>query len=298
MRRLRARSLLQRSAHTWPIDLDAARRPACFSGWPEGKGFAFVLTHDVESPKGLKNVSKIIEVEKSLGFRSCFNFVAGDYQVPSTLISAMIEDGFEVGVHGLHHDHKMFLSESTFRHYANHINEYLKTWNSVGFRAPAMFHNLSWFHYLNIRYDSSTFDTDPFEPQPDSLRTIFPLVIYSKGNTEGYVELPYTLPQDHTLFVVLQESTTNIWKQKLDWIVQNEGMALLNVHPDFLAMGGRQLAGEYRQELYWEFLNCVRDRYKDRYWNALPKEIADFWIKICAISGFTSHDQRRSMMVE
>jgi len=37
-----------------------------------------------------------------------------------------------------------------------------------------MFHNLKWIHDLNISYDASTFDTDPFEPQHDRAGTIFP----------------------------------------------------------------------------------------------------------------------------
>jgi hypothetical protein len=31
-----------------------------------------------------------------------------------------------------------------------------------------------WLHQLNIEYDLSTFDTDPFEPQPEGRHTIFP----------------------------------------------------------------------------------------------------------------------------
>ena len=69
-------------------------------------------------------------------------------------------------------------------------------------------------------------DTDPFEPQPDGRHTIFPFwVPRPNGNgsavpasSEGYVELPYTLPQDSTLFVVLRETTPEIWMRKLDWI--------------------------------------------------------------------------------
>ena len=40
-----------------------------------------------------------------------------------------------------------------------------------------MFHNLSWYHDLEIAHVSSTFDTDPFEPQPDAAGTIFPFWI-------------------------------------------------------------------------------------------------------------------------
>ena len=56
-------------------------------------------------------------------------------------------------------------------------------------------------------------------------------------NGGGYVELPYTLPQDSTMFLVLQEKSTDIWKQKLDWLVQRGGMALVNVHPDYVGFG-------------------------------------------------------------
>jgi len=57
-----------------------------------------------------------------------------------------------------------------------------------------MYHDLRLLHYLNIEYDASTFDTDPFEPQPDGLGTIFPRWIYDQENQKGFVELPYTLP--------------------------------------------------------------------------------------------------------
>jgi len=34
-----------------------------------------------------------------------------------------------------------------------------------GFSLPSMHHNLEWIGELDIEYDASTFDTDPFEPQ-------------------------------------------------------------------------------------------------------------------------------------
>ena len=59
---------------------------------------------------------------------------------------------------------------------ASIINAYLKEWGAVGFRSPAMHHNLEWLQDLDIEYDASTFDTDPFEPQPDGVGTIFPFL--------------------------------------------------------------------------------------------------------------------------
>ena len=135
-------------------------------------------------------------------------------------------DGFEVGVHGLNHDGKLYSSKAEFDRRAKRINRYLKEWNAVGFRSPAMHHNLEWLKALNIEYDASTFDTDPFEPQPDGVGTIFPFWVARDDGT-GYVELPYTLPQDFTLFVLMKERTIDIWKKKLDWIAEKGGMALI-----------------------------------------------------------------------
>jgi hypothetical protein len=49
---------------------------------------------------------------------------------------------------------------------------------------------------LPFEYDSSYPDTDPFEPQPGGCCSWLP---YFNG---PLVELPITLPQDHTLFVI------------------------------------------------------------------------------------------------
>ena len=49
------------------------------------------------------------------------------------------------------------------------------------------------------------------------------------GNGKGYVELPYTLPQDSTLFLHLREPTEAIWRRKLDWLAEKGGMVLVNV---------------------------------------------------------------------
>ena len=114
------------------------------------------------------------DIEKELGFRSSFNFVPERYQVSSEIRDRLTSDGFEVGVHGLYHDGKLYKSRKIFRERSAQINQYMEEWKAVGFRSPAMHHNLDWLHDLNIEYDASTFDTDPFEPQSDGVRTIFP----------------------------------------------------------------------------------------------------------------------------
>ena len=123
-----------------------------------------------------------------------------------------------------------------------------------------MHHNLDWFHSLDIEYDSSTFDTDPFEPQPDGVGTIFPFWVPPQNGTgKGYVEMPYTLPQDFTLFVILQQESIDLWKKKLDWMASNGGMCLLITHPDYMTFNGRpRRFDEYPVEYYREFLQYVK----------------------------------------
>jgi peptidoglycan/xylan/chitin deacetylase (PgdA/CDA1 family) len=295
LRRLRCRHLLKHSADVWPILPSAAKRPAGWDGWPGGKQFAVVLTHDVENTRGVNKVQKLAAIEKALEFRSSFNFVARDYPIPDSLLHSLKAEGFETGIHGLHHNNHLYKSESVFRKTADAINFYLAKHGCVGFRSPSMYHNLDWIHHLNILYDASTFDTDPFEPQPDGVGTIFPFWVPSNNGSGGYVELPYTLAQDFTLFVLLNEKSPAIWKKKLDWIAENGGMVLLNVHPDYMNFQGQASSiDEYPAEYYSELLQYIRSQYSGRYWNALPREVADMCVPECESGKALTHDKRPS----
>ena len=276
LRRFRARGLRHRFRNSWPINEAAGRAPVGWPGWPDGKELAFVLTHDVEGKRGLARCRRLAELEMRLGFRSAFNFVPeGEYVAPEPLRAFLIEHGFEVGVHDLHHDGKLYRSWESFKDDARRINHYLASWGAVGFRSGFMLHNLRWLRELNILYDASTFDTDPFEPQPDGVNTIFPFWVPRTDST-GYVELPYTLPQDSTLFLVLREKATDVWKRKLDWVAAHGGLALVNVHPDYMSFDGRPGSSEYAADLYEDFLADVNNRYRSRCWFALPQDVATY----------------------
>jgi hypothetical protein len=277
LRRMVARWQRKTFQDVWPIDESASRPPTNWPGWPEGKKFAFVLTHDVEGPAGLAKCRQLMQLDKELGFRACFNFIPeGDYAVSRELRTDLIQNGFEVGVHDLRHDGRLYQSRRIFSENAKWINYYLKEWGATGFRSGFMLRNLEWLHELNIQYDTSTFDTDPFEPQPAGVDTIFPFWVQGPDSENGYMELPYTLPQDSTLFLVLREPTPEIWLQKLDWIARQGGMALVNVHPDYLDFGGSATCRTYSVEKYKALLRYVAEKYPGECWHAQPKQIADF----------------------
>lgn len=261
----------------WPIDSSAGDKPAGWNGWPEGKQFALVLIHDVDTQKGHDACRQLIEIEKKMGVRSSFFFVPERYCVSDKLRDWISAQGFSVGVHGLNHDGSLFSSWNEFKKQSVKINKYLKDWGARGFSSPSMHHNLAWTPELKIDYDISTFDTDPFEPQPDGVKTIFPFVVEDASTGRAFVELPYTLPQDFTLYVLMKEKDITIWKSKLDWIAEKGGMALVNSHPDYMNFGNGKLgAEEYPSTFYRDFLEYLKNRYKDRYWHVLPNQITEF----------------------
>ena len=281
MRRWLAQWKRPRVQNIWPILPGSEIPPAGWTGWPENKRFAFVLTHDVEGSRGIERSVPLMQLEKQAGFRSSFNFVPeGTSPVPREVREQLESNGFEVGVHDLKHDGFLYRSRKSFQSNAERINGYLKEWNASGFRSGFMLHNLRWAEDLNVLYDASTFDTDPFEPQPDGVGTIFPFWVPGE-NGRGFVELPYTLIQDFNLFIVLQEQTIDIWKQKLDWIAAHGGMALLIVHPDYVNLsGGAPSAHEFPAARYREFLEYVKSKYAGQYWQALPREVAGYVAKM------------------
>jgi hypothetical protein len=291
--------LRRHTTDVWPIMPGSERPPEGWPGWPEGKKFAFVLTHDVESKGGLGKCRSLMQLELELGFRSSFNFIPeGSYRVPVELREELTAYGFEVGIHDLKHDGRLFSSHRGFKRRAVRINNYAREWGASGFRSGFMLRNLDWLHDLDVQYDASTFDTDPFEPQPDGGHTIFPFWVPRPNNdsvndqqssintsSRGYVELPYTLPQDSTLFLLLCEKTIDIWRRKLDWIAAHGGMALVDTHPDYMALdGSSRKTGEYPIELYKELLEYIRSRYSGEYWPALPREVAAHLLESAALS--------------
>ena len=262
---------------TWPIEhryvdflWEILRQILVLSGsnellikdfWP-GQSLAFVLTHDIETAAGQAFVEVVADLEESLGFRSLFNFVPERYKVNHKLMDNLRQRGFEVGVHGLKHDGRLFDSKPAFMEKANRINGYLKEWNAVGFRAELTHRQPEWMQALEIEYDLSFFDTDPFEPIPGGTMSIWPFFL---GH---FVELPYTLVQDYTLTSVLGEKSPQVWLEKVDYIERYHGMALVNTHPDYLK-------SKSTWDVYYEFLKEMKKR--DRYWHALPRDVARWW---------------------
>lgn len=229
--------------------------------WPNGKRWCLVLTHDVEHESGYRSLGELRDLELTHDCRSAWYFVPErDYTVSDGTVAALHGAGFEVGVHGLRHDGRD-LVPSVLSQRLGAIHTWRKRWGAVGFRAPALHRDWELMPTLGFDYDTSSFDTDPYEPQGGGCCTWLPF------ENQGLVELPLTVTMDHTVFEILDEGSA-IWFAKADALRARGGLTMLLTHPDYMSASGRLDA---------------YDRFLDRYaadetvWHALPREVSAWW---------------------
>jgi peptidoglycan/xylan/chitin deacetylase (PgdA/CDA1 family) len=238
--------------------------------WPTPFSWALVLTHDVETKRGYANIERVCQLERRLGYRSSWNLVPErDYEVEDARVSELQSSGWEIGVHGLHHDGRDLASEQVLRERRPQIRKWAERWGASGFRSPATQRDWALMPSLGFDYDSSYPDTDPFEPQGGGCCSWLPFF------NRHLVELPITLPQDHTLFVILGSTDEETWVRKTDVLRAQGAMALIDTHPDYLI-------DEPAGSAYSKFLKIYAD--DDTVWRALPSEVARWWRRRAATS--------------
>ncbi len=242
-------------------NVDAIRFPWF---WPEGARAAIALTHDVESEQGIADALTVAGWEERHGFRSSFNIVSDWYPIDMSCVSALSERGHEIGSHAIHHDRSLFSSRQEFVGQLPLLRESAKRLGAVGFRSPATHRVVDWLSELPFSYDCTMPHSDPYEPIPGGTATIWPFF------HDEVVELPYTAPQDHTLFNLLGHQDSTLWQRQLAEIVRCAGLFQLITHPDTDYLGRPVIAHAYR-----EVLEEISRR--DDVWVALPRDIAEWW---------------------
>jgi hypothetical protein len=282
LQRLYFRDWREREFPHWPVDpsVDALFRAvlaaALKSGevdkvpfvwfWPEGRASCAIMTHDVEMPDGLDFCPHLMDMDESAGIRSSFQIVPEQrYPVPPSLLAVMRSRGFEINVHDLNHDGRLFADQAEFRCRAEKINQYARQFGSKGFRAGIMYRNQDWFEAFDFEYDMSVPNVGHLEAQFGGCCTVMP---YFVGNI---VELPLTTTQDYSLFTVLREYSIDLWKTEIELIRKQHGLMSFCCHPDYLV--------EPRaRQVYEQLLSFIRHLGTDEnVWLALPREVNDWW---------------------
>jgi hypothetical protein len=234
--------------------------------WPEGFSSCAIMTHDVESERGRDFCGRLMDLDESFGIRSAFQVVPEKrYSVLKDFLDSIRTRGFEVNVHDLTHDGRLFAEHEEFLRRAARINHYAREYGAQGFRSGILYRNADWFDAFEFSYDMSLPNVAHLDPQRGGCCSVTPFFI------GRIVELPLTCTQDYTLFQVLDDYSIDLWKKQIALIQENYGLISFIVHPDYLL---KQRA----QDTYKALLEHLgRLRAEDGIWTPLPRDVANWW---------------------
>jgi hypothetical protein len=234
--------------------------------WPEGARSCTIMTHDVETSGGLNYCEKLMDLNDFFGIKASFQIVPEKrYTVSGRLLDEIRNRGFEINVHDLNHDGRLFSDHAEFQHRAKRIKQYKLQFGAKGFRSAVLYRNVDWLDSLDFSYDMSFPNVAHLDPQNGGCCTVLPFFI---GDT---VELPVTTTQDYSLFNVLGDYSTRLWREQISMIRAKHGLMSFIIHPDYII---RKKA----RNVYAELLQHLSElRAKGETWIALPREVAAWW---------------------
>ena len=219
-----------------------------------GKKYCVLLTHDVETRKGLAKARLMKKLEERYDVRSAWFIPSNRYKLDLQTIQDLANDG-EIGSHDTQHDGK--LAALPKQKMVRRTSEAKLALEKItrkpirGFRAPLLQHSTNLIGALresNYVYDSSIPTWEPNHPstmKPHGIETVFPLTM------NGLTEIPITLPQDHQLLYVLDLKPKEVvreWLKAASLIKRLGGLCTFLVHPDYAL-------GSDKMEIYEELLN-------------------------------------------
>ena len=266
----------------WPVDVSVDRlmrsisaqiirsrggRPMPFIWfWPDGAPSCATMTHDVEAEAGRDFCSTLMDLDGEFGIRSSFQVVPESrYKDSLGVVENIRARGFEVNVHDLNHDGRLFRDRQEFLKRAKRINSYARQFHSRGFRSGAMYREQAWYDAFEFSYDMSVPNVAHLEPQRGGCCTVMP---YFVGRI---LELPLTTTQDYSLFHILGDYSTALWTEQMNRISAENGLISFITHPDYLIEGRAR-------RVYRELLTrLVREREAGQLWVAPPAEIDRWW---------------------
>ena len=234
--------------------------------WPQGATACAIMTHDVETNRGVTFCSQLMDIDQEFAIPASFQIVPEErYHVSQEYLESIRQRGFEVNVQDLNHDGNLFRDRRTFEKRAARINAYGREYNATGFRSAVLYRNQAWYESLRFEYDMSVPNVAHLDPQHGGCCTVMP---YFVGKM---LELPVTMTQDYMLFHILNDYSLTLWSRQIETILEHNGLMSFIIHPDYLM-------SQRAQNTYRELLQLLMDLRRDEnVWIALPREVNQWW---------------------
>jgi len=204
----------------------------------EEKGIC-IITHDIESEKGLKRALKLKEIEEKYEIESTWFLLTKEYSLDKEIVKRLSENG-EIALHGDRHEAKFYNLKKDeiverLKKSKEKLEEIIEK-EIVGFRAPLLQYSRKMLEAVSeagFQYDSSAPAWEPLNPltmKQDGIELLNPIKI------NEIMEMPITLVQDHQMLCILKlkpEQAIEHWIKKINGIRKLGGITLLLIHPDY-----------------------------------------------------------------
>jgi peptidoglycan/xylan/chitin deacetylase (PgdA/CDA1 family) len=203
---------------------------------------SFMITHDIDTEKGLERASSLKKIEDDFGISSTWFLVSSQYPISKEIARYLAEGCSEIGSHDTKHDGRLIhlkkqeelvarLSNSRER-----LEEIFEGKEITSFRAPLLQFNSRIISALAKSGYKSDFSLPTWEAVHPSTMQGFGIESASEFELSGIVEHPLTLFQDHQVLEVLGMSTSKavkFWMDQISLIRAYDGDVVLLVHPDY-----------------------------------------------------------------
>lgn len=234
--------------------------------WPDGHKGCALITHDVETEIGRDFCRTLMDIDDSFGIKASFQVIPEErYSVSPDFLEAIRQRGHEVAVHDLNHDGHLYENREQFIERAAKINAYGKQYQTEGFRAGVLYRKQVWYSELKFAYDMSVPNVAHLDPQRGGCCTVMPYFI------GDILEIPVTTIQDYTLFNILGDYSTKIWKEQIRLIKEKFGLMSFIIHPDYVIQ--EQERAVYKQLL--EHIAALRE--EESVWVSTPSKVNQWW---------------------
>jgi hypothetical protein len=234
--------------------------------WPRGAEGCVLMTHDVETMAGRDFCKELLDIDDSFGVKASFQIVPEErYVVSAEFLDSIRSRGCEIAVQDLNHDGRLFDDRQEFLRRVALIHRYAAEYGAKGFRAAVLYRRPEWYGALKFSFDMSMPNVAHLDPQRGGCCTVMPYFI------GDMLELPVTTIQDYSLFYLLNERSTELWKMQTERILEKNGLVSFIVHPDYIT--DRDTRSTYESLL--RYLRALAE--KTPLWFALPSQIDSWW---------------------
>lgn len=234
--------------------------------WPEGHNGCVLMTHDVETEIGRDFCKTLMDIDDSYGVKASYQVIPEErYAVSPDFLELIRQRGHEFAIHDLNHDGHLYKSRDQFIERAAKINAYGRQYRTDGFRAGVLYRKQVWYDELKFAYDMSVPNVAHLDPQRGGCCTVMPYFI------GDILEIPVTTIQDYTLFNILGDFSTRIWKEQTRMICEKFGMMSFIIHPDYVIR-------DKERGVYKELLQHIADlRESKSIWVTTPSQVNTWW---------------------